>query len=40
MFQNPTMGDLVVVRLHEIRPLFGAYEQFVSRLWNVFFMLK
>ena len=24
---------------HDLRPLFGAYEQFVGRLWNVFLMV-
>ena len=30
------MGNLVVVGLGEIRTFFGAYEQFVGRLWNMF----
>ena len=30
------MGNLVVVGLKELRPHFGAYEQFVGPLWNVF----
>ena len=30
------MGNLVVVGLGELRLPFGAYEQFVGRLWNVF----
>ena len=30
------MGNLVVVGLEELRTLFGAYEQFVGGLWNVF----
>ena len=30
------MGNLAVVGLGELRPLFGAYEQFVGHLWNVF----
>ena len=30
------MGNLVVVGLSELRPVFGPYEQFVSHLWNVF----
>ena len=30
------MGDLVVVGLQDLRLLFGPYEQFVGRLWNVF----
>ena len=30
------MANLVVVGLGELRPLFGAYEQFVGCLWNVF----
>ena len=30
------MGNLVVVGLVELRPPFGACEQFVSRLWNNF----
>ena len=33
------MGNLVVVELGELRPIFGACEQFVGRLWNVFFRL-
>ena len=33
------MGNLVVVGLGELRPLLGGYEQFVGRLWNVFFRL-
>ena len=31
------MGNLVVVGLIVLQPLFGAYEQFISSLWNVFF---
>ena len=31
------MGNIVVVGLHELRTLVGAYEQFVGRLWNGFF---
>ena len=30
------MGNLVVVGLRELQPLFGAYEQYVGQLWNVF----
>ena len=30
------MGNLVVVGLAELRPLFGACEQFVGRLCNAF----
>ena len=30
------MANLVVVGLRELQPPFGAYEQFVGRLWNVF----
>ena len=30
------MGNLVVVGLGQLRPLFSAYEQFVGRLCNVF----
>ena len=30
------IGNLVVVGLGELRTLFGTYEQFVGRLWNVF----
>ena len=33
------MGNLVIVGLHDLRPPFGAYEQFVGHLWNVFFRL-
>ena len=33
------MDNIVVVGLHELRPLFGAYEQFVCHLWNVFVRL-
>ena len=28
----PTMGDLVIVGLEELQPLFNAYEQFVGCL--------
>ena len=37
--QDSIMGNLVDIGLHELRALFGAYEQFVSHLWNVFFRL-
>ena len=30
------MGNLVVVELRELRPLFSACEQFVGQLCNVF----
>ena len=30
------MGNIVVVGLGELLPLFGACEQFVGPLWNVF----
>ena len=30
------MGNLVVIGLGELQPLFGAYKQFVGGLWNVF----
>ena len=30
------MGNLVVVGLGELSPLFAAYEQYVGRLWNMF----
>ena len=33
------MGNLVVVGLGELRPPFGAYEQFVGHSWYVFFIL-
>ena len=33
------MVNLVVVGLGELQPLFGACEQFVGRLWNIFFKL-
>ena len=33
------MGNIVVVGLHELRPFFAAYEQFVGLLWNVFVRL-
>ena len=33
------MGNLVVVGLGELLPLFGPCEQFVGGLWNVFFRL-
>ena len=34
--KTSTMGNLVVIGLGELRTLFGAYEQFIGRLWNVF----
>ena len=37
--KRPTMGNLVVVGLGELRPLFGPCEQFVGRLWKIFFRL-
>ena len=30
------MGNLVIVGLGELQPLFGACELFVGSLWNVF----
>ena len=38
--KRSTMGKLMVVGLRELLPLVGAYRQFISRLWNVFFRLK
>ena len=31
------MGNLLVIGLHDLRPLFGAYELFVGSLRNFFF---
>ena len=33
------MGEVVVVGLHDLQPLFGAFEQFVGCLWNVFLIV-
>ena len=33
------MGNIVVVGLCHLRTFFGTYEQFISVLWNEFFVL-
>ena len=33
------MENIVIVGLRELQTLFGACEQLVGRLWNIFFKL-
>ena len=37
--KRPMMGNLVVIGLVELRPYFGACEQFIGRLSNNFLRL-